>query len=103
MQTLDGLLRKVRLARKRGYAIDDNEVHPGVYGVAVVLPPWASGDQSLAMGASLMAVQASDQFVASIVEELRLAVDRLSNPLAPPPDRWIIAQSIQPVALRSLG
>ena len=56
-------------------------MHPGVYGVAVVLPPWASGDQSLAMGASLMAVQASDQFVASIVEELVLAVDRLSNPL----------------------
>ena len=81
VQTLDGLLRKVRLARKRGYAIDDNEVHPGVYGVAVVLPPWASGDQALAMGASLMAVQASDQFVASIVEELVLAVDRLSNPL----------------------
>jgi hypothetical protein len=28
-----------------------------------------------------MAAQASDQFVASIVEELHLAVDRLSNPL----------------------
>ena len=81
VQTLDGLLRKVRLARERGYAIDDNEVHPGVYGVAVVLPPWASGDQSLAIGASLMAVQATDQFVGSIVEELLLAVDRLSNPL----------------------
>jgi IclR family transcriptional regulator, blcABC operon repressor len=81
VQTLDGLLRKIRLARTRGYAIDDNEVHPGVYGVAVVLPPWASGDQALALGASLMAVQASDQFVASIVEELVLAVDRLSNPL----------------------
>ena len=45
VQTLDGLLRKVRLAAERGYAIDDNEVHPGVYGVAVVLPPWASGDR----------------------------------------------------------
>ena len=81
VQTLDALLRKVRLARNLGYAVDDNEVHPGVYGVAVVLPPWASGEMSLAIGASLMAVQASDQFVASIVEELHLAVDRLSNPL----------------------
>jgi len=81
VQTLDALLRKVRLARNLGYAVDDNEVHPGVYGVAVVLPPWASGEMSLAIGASLMAAQASDQFVASIVEELHLAVDRISNPL----------------------
>jgi DNA-binding IclR family transcriptional regulator len=64
-----------------GYAVDDNEVHPGVYGVAVVLPPWASGDQYLAMGASLMAVQANPEFVESIVSELLLAVEQLSNPL----------------------
>lgn len=81
VQTLDELLDKVRLARKRGYAIDDNAVHPGVCCVAVVLPPWASGDQPLAMGASLMAATASDQFVAAIAEELVLAVDQLSNPL----------------------
>lgn len=81
VQTLDGLLRKIRRARTVGYAVDDNEVHPGVYGVAVVLPPWASGDQHLAMGASLMSVQASDEFVESIVGELRLAVEQLSNPL----------------------
>lgn len=81
VQTLDGLLRKIRLARTRGYAVDDNEVHPGIYGVAVVLPPWASGDPPLAMGASLMSVQASEEFVSSIVAELRSAVDWLSNPL----------------------
>jgi IclR family transcriptional regulator, blcABC operon repressor len=66
VQTLDGLLRKV---------------HPGSYGVAVVLPPWASGDPPLAMGASLMSVQASEEFVTSIVAELRSAVEHLSNPL----------------------
>jgi DNA-binding IclR family transcriptional regulator len=81
VQTLDGLLRKIRRARTVGYAVDDNEVHPGVYGVAVVLPPWASGDQHLAMGASLMSVQADEEFVESIVGELRLAVEQLSNPL----------------------
>src|SRR4029450_11446046 len=48
VQTLDGLLKKIRLARTRGYAIDDNEVHPGIYGVAVVLPPWARRDPPLA-------------------------------------------------------
>ena len=81
VQTLDGLLRKIRLARTRGYAIDNNEVHPGIYGIAVILPPWASGDPPLALGASLMSVQASEEFVSSIVAELRSAVDWLSNPL----------------------
>jgi IclR family transcriptional regulator, blcABC operon repressor len=81
VQTLDGLLSKVWVARDRGYAIDDNEVHPGVYGVAVVLPPWASGDPPLAMGASLMSAQASEEFVDSIVAELRRAAQELSNPL----------------------
>lgn len=81
VQNLDGLLTKVRRARDRGYAIDDNEVHPGIYGVATVLPPWASGDPALAMGASLMAAQASEEFVRSIVGELRRAAEHLSNPL----------------------
>jgi DNA-binding IclR family transcriptional regulator len=81
VQTIDGLLSKVWVARDRGYAIDDNEVHPGVYGVAVVLPPWASGDPPLAMGASLMSAQASEEFVDSIVAELRRAAQQLSNPL----------------------
>ena len=42
--------------------------------------PWASGDPPLAMGASLMSVQASEEFVSSIVAQ-RSAVDWLSNPL----------------------
>lgn len=79
--TLDRLLAKIRAARERGYATDDNEVHPGIYGVAVVLPPWASGDQPLAMGASLMAAQSSDDFVESIAAELVAGVRRLSNPM----------------------
>ncbi len=81
VQNLDGLLRKIRRARERGYAIDDNEVHPGIYGVATVMAPWASGDQVLAMGASLMSLQATEEFVASIVGELRAATEQLSNPL----------------------
>jgi IclR family transcriptional regulator, blcABC operon repressor len=81
VQTLDGLLRKIRVARTRGYAIDDNEVHPGVYGVAVVLPLWASGDPPLAMGTALMLAEASEELVDSIVAELRRAAQQLSNPL----------------------
>jgi DNA-binding IclR family transcriptional regulator len=75
------LLTKVRAARERGYAVDDNEVHPGIFGVALVLPPWSSGDQPLAIGTSLMSATATEDFVAAIVDELKQAVSRLSNPL----------------------
>jgi DNA-binding IclR family transcriptional regulator len=81
VRTVPALLAKVRSARNRGYAVDDNEVHPGIYGIAVVLPPWTSGDQPLAMGTSLMAAAATPEFVAAIVAELREGVRRLSNPL----------------------
>jgi IclR family transcriptional regulator, blcABC operon repressor len=81
VRTLPALLTKIRAARERGYAVDDNEVHPGIFGVALVLPPWSSGDQPLAIGTSLMAATATDDYVAAVVNELRHAVDRLSNPL----------------------
>jgi IclR family transcriptional regulator, blcABC operon repressor len=81
VRTLPALLAKVKAARERGYAIDDNEVHPGIYGLAVVLPPWISGDPPLAMGTSLMTSAAKPDFVAAIVAELRDGVRRLSNPL----------------------
>lgn len=81
VRTLPALLAKIRAARARGYAIDDNEVHPGIFGVALVLPPWSSGDQPLAIGTSLMASTATDDVVEAVVKELREAVERLGNPL----------------------
>jgi IclR family transcriptional regulator, blcABC operon repressor len=81
VRNVPGLLAKVKLARERGYAIDDNEVHPGIFGIAVVLPAWMSGDQPLAMGTSLMASAATPEFVEAVVSELRDGVRRLSNPL----------------------
>ena len=47
----------------------------------MVLPPWSSGDQPLAIGTSLMAATATEDFMAAVVDELKQAVDRLSNPL----------------------
>lgn len=79
--TLSGLLTRVRTARSVGYAVDDNGVHPGVFCVAVLVPPWGSGEPALAMGASLMADQASDAFVEAITSELRQAQKYLTNPL----------------------
>lgn len=81
VRTLTGLLAKIRAARERGYALDDNEVHPGILGVALVLPPWSSGDQPLAIGASLMASAATEAVVADTVAELGIAIKHLSNPL----------------------
>ena len=80
VQTLSGLLDRVRAARKRGYSIDDNGVHPGVYGVAVVLPPWSSGDEPLAIGTSLMTSSVTPEFESQIVAELQHLVARLTNP-----------------------
>ena len=42
--------------------------HPGIFGVALVLPPWSSGDQPLAIGTSLMAATATEDFVAAVVD-----------------------------------
>ncbi|GAA1061095.1 IclR family transcriptional regulator [Agromyces bracchium] len=91
VRNLPDLLRKISSARERGYAIDDNEVHPGIYGVARVLPPWSSGDQPLAIGTSLAAASATPAYVSQIVDELGAAVSHLSNPLfhsvaSPPTD-----------------
>lgn len=81
VQNLSELLTRVRAARERGYATDDNGVHPGVYCVATVIPPWASAEQPLAIGATLIADQVDDNFVAAIAGELQDAVRQLSNPM----------------------
>jgi DNA-binding IclR family transcriptional regulator len=83
VRSVPALLAKIKAAREHGYAIDDNEVHPGIFGLAVVLPPWMSGDRPLAMGTSLMASAAAPEFVTAILAELRDGVRRLSNPLYP--------------------
>lgn len=79
--TLAQLQRKLELARERGYAIDDGEVHPGVYGIAMVIPPRASGEPALAVGASLIESPVKDGLREAIVEELRNLIANLSNPL----------------------
>jgi IclR family transcriptional regulator, blcABC operon repressor len=82
-QDLNELLAKVRAARVRGYAIDDNGVHKGVYCVATAIPPWATGEQPLAIGATLMADRINDDFVEAVAGELLHAARQLSNPMVP--------------------
>lgn len=82
--TLPALLAKIGLARERGYALDDGEVHPGIVGVATVLPPWTAGEPHLAIGTSLAASTATPGHVERIVRELRAATEYLTNPLTGP-------------------
>jgi DNA-binding IclR family transcriptional regulator len=77
--TLEQLQAKLALARERGYATDDGEVHPGVYGIAMVIPSRASGEPPLAVGASL--VESTESHRAATVAALRTLVEQLTNPL----------------------
>jgi IclR family transcriptional regulator, blcABC operon repressor len=79
--TLAGLQKKLAATRRRGYAIDDGEVHPSVYGVAMVIPPRASGEAPLSIGVSMMKPASTEADREAVIEELRSAVNRLSNPM----------------------
>jgi len=77
---LPHLVKKLAVARKRGYAIDDGEVHPGVYGIAMTIPPRAPGESTLAIGVSL--VESGGETVSrdAVIAELREIADQLANP-----------------------
>jgi len=83
VRTLDDLLDKLRLVRERGYAVDENEVHPGITGIAVRVPPRANTSSALAVGCTFLTAATSDVQRASIVEELQGLERRLENPMMP--------------------
>lgn len=78
---LEQLQAKLELVRERGYAVDDGEVHPGVYGIAMIIPPRASGEPPLAIGASLVESSGGDTIREGVIGELRDIISQLSNPL----------------------
>lgn len=79
ISTLEELEHKLEVVRATGVAIDDGEVHPSVVGIAMVIPPRAAGEHSLAIGASL--VDPTPAHREAIAAELRDVVAQLSNPL----------------------
>lgn len=79
--TVEGLIAKLRATRERGYALDEGEVHPSVIGVARVIPPRSSGEQPLAIGASIMSHTLKPGHVLDVAEELARATRELSNPI----------------------
>lgn len=80
VNTIDGLLAKLDAVRERGYAVDDGETLPGVFGIAVVLPPGRPGDAPLALGASLIKASMAPETEQRVVAELIAARDYLSSP-----------------------
>lgn len=80
-KNLAELQEKLARARELGYAVDDGGVHPGVYGIAMLIPPRAAGEAPLAIGVSLVEHTADEEFRAEIIAELRSINDQLSNPL----------------------
>lgn len=78
---LSQLLAKLAVVRTRGYAIDDGEVHPGVYGISMIIPPRASGEPPLAIGVSLVESSGADETRAAAIEELGQITAQLANPL----------------------
>jgi len=79
--TLDGLLRTIGAARDRGFALEEGQVHPSVVGMAMVIPPRASGEAPLALGVSVMVHTLTPTRLKRIERELRGAVTQLANPM----------------------
>ena len=75
------LQRKLELVRERAYAIDDGEVHPGVFGIAMIIPSRASGEPPLAIGASLVESGGADTIRDGVIRELRDIIVQLANPM----------------------
>jgi DNA-binding IclR family transcriptional regulator len=52
--TLTQLQAKLERTRERGYATDEGEVHPTVFGLAVLVPGHGSGEPSFGLGVSIV-------------------------------------------------
>ena len=86
-QTLEQLHAKLALARERGYALDEGEVFPNVAGIAMPVPPRASGDNVFAVNVSrivpLDPPAIDHDTLVRLREALKELVDSLTNPMTP--------------------
>lgn len=78
---LRDLMTKLQQVRERGFAIDENEVHPGISGIALRVPPRSSQSPALAIGCSFLTAATSDVQRSTIVAELRELERLLENPM----------------------
>lgn len=83
VRDLPGLLRKVHRARDAGFALDEEEVHPGITGIAMPIPPRSASSPALAVGVSLLTDSATPERRDAVILELRRLVVLLTNQLVP--------------------
>lgn len=81
VQDAPHLLASLQRARGRGYAIDQEGVHPGIVGIAVPLAPWNPADAPMAVGASILASEATPERIREVGEALLTLVASLTNTL----------------------
>ena len=78
-RTLPELLDKLRLARERGYAVDEGETNPEVYGLAVRVRRGGRFSEDVAVGAALRPFTVPRDHREAVLEELRCLRDRLES------------------------
>lgn len=78
---LAALQAKLAETRERGYAIDDGEVHPTVFGLAALIPSTLDRDPSFAIGVSLVHPSDNATERESVIAALYRAADELSKPV----------------------
>ena len=81
-RTVPRLLKDIRLARARGYAIDDEESADSVVGVAVVVPTRGVRAPILAISVTKHKSEWSDDVRDTMVAELQRVATLLGNPMA---------------------
>lgn len=82
-RSLEQLQQKLAVARERGVAIDDGEVHPAVVGIAAAVPARQPSESSFAVGVSLVGVEVDEQLTATMAEAVSGVARELSRPLHP--------------------
>lgn len=79
---VEGILAKLRVARERGWAVDDEESFRGVVGVAVPLEAWTPGDPQLALGVGIPVTDAGEDHIENVGVALLEASAALTNPFS---------------------
>lgn len=81
-RTVPRLLKDIRLARARGYAVDDEESADSVVGVAVVVPTRGVRAPILAISVTKHKSEWNDEVRDAMVKELNRVATLLGNPMA---------------------
>ncbi len=81
VSSLADLRAKLDQARSLGYAQDNGETNPAVYGLAVLVSPRTSAEDHFALGVSLFMSNDTESHCERVLPELQRVANNLSNPM----------------------